>query len=105
MRQEVYRVAYDEAHAELTEILGKFEQLRTRKDKIEKVVEALKPLLSTSDLQQLNGVDRSAMVAERKPAAPEPSIAFSAADVRSEPYSLPGAAGNRARERSVFAAG
>jgi|HubBroStandDraft_2_1064218.scaffolds.fasta_scaffold07949_2 hypothetical protein len=46
MRQEVYRVAYDEANAELSEILGRFEQLRLRKDRVEKVVEALKPLIA-----------------------------------------------------------
>lgn len=79
MRQEVYRVAYDEAHAELTEILGKFEQMRIRKDKIEKVVEALKPLLSPADLQQVTAVERSAAPAERKVAA-EPSIAFPTPD-------------------------
>jgi hypothetical protein len=45
MRQDVYRVAFDEASAELSEILGKFELLRLRKDRIEKVVEALKPLV------------------------------------------------------------
>jgi len=45
MRQEVYRVAYDEASAELSEILGRFEQLRLRKDRVEKVVDALKPLV------------------------------------------------------------
>lgn len=89
MRQEVYRVAYDEAHAELTEILGKFEQLRTRKDKIEKVVEALKPLLGSSDLQQLNGVDRTAAVTDRKPATPEPSIAFAAAESPASPIPYP----------------
>jgi hypothetical protein len=44
MKQEAYRFAYDEATAELTQILGEFEQLRIRKDRIEKVVEALKPL-------------------------------------------------------------
>ena len=44
MRQEVYRAAYEEANAELTEILGKFEKLRQRKDRIEKVVEMLKPM-------------------------------------------------------------
>jgi hypothetical protein len=70
MRHEVYRVAYDEAHAELTEILGKFEQLRIRKDKIEKVVEALKPLLSSGDFQ-VNGMDRVPVPAERKPAPVE----------------------------------
>ena len=49
MRQEVYRVAFDEARAELNEILGKFEQLRLRKDRIEKLVEALKPLTTGYD--------------------------------------------------------
>lgn len=73
MRQEVYRVAYDEAYAELTEILGKFEQLRNRKDKIEKVVEALKPLLSGSE-SLMNGADRNSAPADRKPAAVEPSF-------------------------------
>jgi hypothetical protein len=48
---EVYRVAFDEASAELNEILVKFEQLRTRKDRLEKVVEALKPLLATGEVQ------------------------------------------------------
>jgi hypothetical protein len=49
MRQEVYRVAFDEANAELSEILGKFELLKLRKDRIEKVVEALKPLVATNE--------------------------------------------------------
>ncbi len=44
MKQEAYRFAFDEANAELTQILGEFEALRVRKDRIEKVVEALKPL-------------------------------------------------------------
>ena len=44
MKQEVYRFAFDEANSELSQILGEFEQLRARKDRIEKVVEALKPL-------------------------------------------------------------
>jgi hypothetical protein len=44
MKEEVYRFAFDEANAELSQIMGEFEQLRQRKDRIEKVVEALKPL-------------------------------------------------------------
>lgn len=44
MKQEVYRFAFEEANSELNQIVGEFEQLRLRKDKIEKVVEALKPL-------------------------------------------------------------
>lgn len=53
MRQEVYRVAYDEASSELNDILAKFEQLRLRKDQIEKVVEALKPLVFSNEVRNL----------------------------------------------------
>ena len=70
MRQEVYRVAYDEASAELSEILAKFEQLRLRKDRIEKVVEALKPLISSVDLTTSSAEKSSAQV-ERQPIAGE----------------------------------
>ena len=41
MRQDVYRVAYDEANAELLEIRQRFEQLRARKERLEGVVAAL----------------------------------------------------------------
>lgn len=50
MNKEVYRFAFDEANAELTAIVGEFEQLRMRKERVEKVVEALKPL-ANSDAQ------------------------------------------------------
>lgn len=53
MRQEVYRVAYDEASSELNDILAKFEHLRLRKDQIEKVVEALKPLVVANEVRNL----------------------------------------------------
>jgi len=46
---EVYRVAFDSANNELTDILGAFEELRARKDRIEKVVLALKPLLGAEE--------------------------------------------------------
>jgi hypothetical protein len=44
MNKEAYRFAFDEANAELIAIMGEFEQLRIRKERVEKVVEALKPL-------------------------------------------------------------
>lgn len=47
--EEVYRVAFDSANAELNEILVGFEQLRLRKERIEKVVNALKPLLGLDE--------------------------------------------------------
>jgi hypothetical protein len=46
---EVYRVAFDSANNELTDILSAFEELRARKDRIEKVVLALKPLLGAEE--------------------------------------------------------
>jgi hypothetical protein len=57
MNKEVYRFAFDEANAELTQIVGEFEQLRQRKERVEKVVEALKPLA---------GVDAQAASGEKK---------------------------------------
>jgi hypothetical protein len=46
---EVYRVAFDSASTELKDILGAFEDLRARKERIEKVVMALKPLLGAEE--------------------------------------------------------
>ncbi|MGA2729487.1 MAG: hypothetical protein ABSE96_16895 [Terracidiphilus sp.] len=54
MNKEVYRFAFDEANAELNQIVGEFEQLRMRKERVEKVVEALKPL-AASDQQGAGG--------------------------------------------------
>jgi hypothetical protein len=46
---EVYRVAFDSANQELNDILVAFEDLRARKERIEKVVLALKPLLGAEE--------------------------------------------------------
>jgi hypothetical protein len=46
---EIYRIAFDSANTELNDILGAFEELRARKDRIEKVVTALKPLLGAEE--------------------------------------------------------
>jgi len=73
MRPEVYRVALDEANAELSEILGKFELLRLRKDRVEKLVEALKPLVGTSD-SQLGPIERGSSALDRQVSAETPSI-------------------------------
>ena len=45
MRQETYRFALDEAAAELRGIVAQFEALKTQKEQIEKVVEALRPFI------------------------------------------------------------
>ncbi len=46
---DVYRVAFESANSELNQILGAFEDLRDRKERIEKVVLALKPLLGAEE--------------------------------------------------------
>lgn len=53
MKQETYRFAYEEANAELREILGQFDLLQARKSQIEQVVEALKALLVEGPLAEI----------------------------------------------------
>ncbi len=43
---EIYRVAFDAANSELTEISAEFERLRIRKEHIEKLVLVLQPLVT-----------------------------------------------------------
>jgi hypothetical protein len=43
MRQGTYRFAYEEAAAELKGIVVRFDQLRSRKERVERIVEALRP--------------------------------------------------------------
>lgn len=73
MRQDVYRVAYDEAHLELLEISKRFEELRRRKETLESVVTALGPVLgvqlSTPPQQQLNEPVTTAPQAPSEPAS------------------------------------
>jgi hypothetical protein len=45
MKLESYRVAYEQAAVELTEIAESYDQLRRRKETLERLVAALKPLL------------------------------------------------------------
>jgi len=57
MNKEVYRFAFDEANAELAAIVGEFEQLRMRKERVEKVVEALKPLAAGDPQGERNNAE------------------------------------------------
>jgi hypothetical protein len=72
MKQEVYRFAFEEANSELTEIVGEFEQLRARKERIEKVIEALKPFASVDSLAPSNqqGSEQSPFSFQTAPPAP-----------------------------------
>jgi hypothetical protein len=49
MNMEAYRIAFDMATNELQGIVSKFEQLRTRKELLEKTVEALGPLVEQTE--------------------------------------------------------
>jgi hypothetical protein len=46
---EIYRVAFDAAKSELTEIITEFERLCVRKDHIERLIQVLQPLLGEGD--------------------------------------------------------
>jgi hypothetical protein len=99
MRQDVYRVAYDQANAELSEILSKFEQLRARKDRIEKVVDVLKPLVGT-EMQSAPGETLTGF-AQPEPQAQVVDVAPQMMSVH-EPMPAPAAAPMR-RTDSAFA--
>jgi hypothetical protein len=79
MRQETYRFALDEASKGLHGIVAQYEALRSRKEQIEKVVEALRPFI---DLHaETPTIETSAPVAEFVAPAfeqpsPEPQFTF-----------------------------
>jgi hypothetical protein len=49
VHKDVYRFAYDEASSELRKILKAFEQLCAQKDRVEKLMEVLKPQVDLAD--------------------------------------------------------
>ena len=53
VHKDVYRFAYDEASTELRKILKAFEQLCAQKNRVEKLMEVLKPELGMAE--QENG--------------------------------------------------
>jgi hypothetical protein len=52
---EIYRVAFESAKSELTEISAEFEKLRIRKDQIEKLVVILRPLIGEEEPAAIQG--------------------------------------------------
>lgn len=82
MGQEAYRLAFDEATAELDEIIGRVEQLRQRKDRIEKFVEAFRPLLGLEVEESVVEEETSEALpyAMEQVAEPEPVAVQAAAD-------------------------
>jgi hypothetical protein len=49
VHKDVYRFAYDEASSELRKILRAFEQLCAQKNRVEKLIEVLKPQVGISE--------------------------------------------------------
>lgn len=102
MTQETYRFAYDEANAELREIVTQFEQLEARKEQIEQVVDALKAMLADGPWPETTSADAESApylvqsVASTTPEAiatesfPEPAFepepAYAAAEQSSDPF-------------------
>jgi len=74
MRQETYQFALDEASAELRDILLQFEELRLRKEQVEKVVEALKPFigLESEDYSATTATEPAFTMFEAEQPASEP---------------------------------
>jgi hypothetical protein len=73
---EVYRVAFDSANSELNDILGAYEELRARKDRIEKVVMALKPLLGAEEAAAAAAAVQSASDAANEAIQPQEEPAY-----------------------------
>ncbi|HEY1577642.1 MAG TPA: hypothetical protein VGF82_11300 [Terracidiphilus sp.] len=48
-QQEIYRVAYEAATSELTEISAEFERLRLRKEQVERLISALQPVIGEDE--------------------------------------------------------
>lgn len=81
MRQETYRFALDQASAELRDIVTEFEALRSRKEQIEAVVEALRPFIGLQAETIAPTIETSPIVeyAEpviEQPLSPEPQFTF-----------------------------
>lgn len=76
MTQETFRTAYQLANAELLDLYDQFEKLRLKKEKIEKVVEALKPLVelyaTDPGTEKLVSDPSLYLIHESRNAVPEP---------------------------------
>ena len=76
MTQDTFRTAYQQASAELLDLYDQFEKLRLKKEKIEKVVEALKPLVelyaTDSVAEKLVSDPSLYLIHESRNAVPEP---------------------------------
>jgi hypothetical protein len=76
MRQDVYRVALDEAQTELVDISKRFEDLRQRKESLESVVAALGPMLGIAEAVKPEATVAAEVILPESQASPEPAYTF-----------------------------
>ena len=73
---DCYRAALDAANAELSEIVKEFDQLRSRKDGIETMLEALKPIMGVDEqipaLARTDAERTTELVEQATAPSPEP---------------------------------
>jgi hypothetical protein len=89
MRQDVYRVALDEAHSELIDISKKFEELRQRKESLESAVAALAPILGLAEAAPMTAQEYAPAATEMTVSEPEPSSEPPAYTFNEVPAPLP----------------
>jgi hypothetical protein len=91
MTQDTYRFAFEEATSELREIATQFDVLRVRKEQVEQVIEALRPLLSDAPVAVTESIATQQEAVEQPflvQAVTEP-IVQSAPDASPEPTAEP----------------
>ena len=81
--REIYRVAFEAAKTELTEINAEFEKLRVRKEQVERLVAVLKALFG----EDQNAEATSQLVTPE--AEGTQSVAAQAAEANDEPQPVP----------------
>ena len=85
-QKEIYRVAFDAANAELKEISAAFEELRIRKDRVEKLVSALGPLVEEAPKADTATSEAGAKAAEELAPQPVHSTSGESAERVTDPF-------------------
>jgi hypothetical protein len=78
-RLEIYRVAFESAKSEVSEISAEFDKLRTRKDQIEKLVAVLKPLVGETESAADQGPQEDSA---------QPQVGEASGEARGEPQAV-----------------
>jgi hypothetical protein len=84
VHENAYRAAFDFATSELREILEKFDQLRARKERIEKLVAALESIVAPDE-----SIDSKPQAAVQDPAVKNAESSFDSSEELEGPMSDP----------------